>query len=50
MTESFRQAVEHFTETLARDVLSRIPAQPEDQLKGPVRKLLESVGALVVGA
>lgn len=46
MSETFRQALERFAETLAKDILSRIPAQPEDQLKRPVRDLLESAGAL----
>lgn len=28
MADNFRQALERFTETLAQDILSRIPAPP----------------------
>jgi hypothetical protein len=44
---TFHDALDRFAESLARDVLSRIDAQPEDQLKSPVRNLLETAGALL---
>lgn len=47
MTATFQDALEGYAETLAADVLSRIPAQPEDQLKAPVRQLLKRTGALL---
>ncbi|MFW6012348.1 MAG: type ISP restriction/modification enzyme [bacterium] len=47
MTATFQDALEGYAESLAADVLSRIPAQPEDQLKAPVRRLLERTGALL---
>ncbi|MYE46493.1 MAG: N-6 DNA methylase, partial [Chloroflexi bacterium] len=48
MTEDqrFEDAVRQFADAIAANFATRIPAQPEDQLKAPVRDLLEACGGI----
>src|SRR5262245_18491738 len=43
LPRTFRAAAERFADQLRANFASLIPAQPEDQLKSPVRELLAAV-------
>jgi hypothetical protein len=45
---SFQAAAENFANDLQKSFASRMPAQPEDQLKGPVQALLKAARAGVI--
>lgn len=45
---SFKAAAEKFANDLQKSFASRMPAQPEDQLKGPVQALLKAVRCGVI--
>jgi hypothetical protein len=45
---SFKAAAEKFANDLQKSFASRMPAQPEDQLKGPVQALIQAVQASVI--
>jgi len=45
--DSFRLAATQFAEALRTTFASRQPAQPEDQLKGPVQALIRAVRSKV---
>src|SRR5439155_13064547 len=45
---TFKAAAERFAEELKANFASSIPAQPEDQLKSPVRELLAAAASNVM--